>query len=834
MMTLQKWTLQACNVPLSVCPSEILKLANLSTEEVFTTEHIAQVHSILLNSGRISDQVIENGDASDCGWVAQSDWTYRSSFSINDIADMTKSHLLSCKGLETVCDIFVNDVFLGRSISHYIPFEMKIDHIKKAENKITIVFHRYEKLREYYKDLMLEHWRGNVPVEAMLRRRNDYGSYINESRGFSPIGITNEVNILEYSTCELKSVEIDTKLERKYQYVDIQLSITGANLYSIPSQLHVAIRKKNGCEIICDTQIIIENAGEWKKCLVFRLDNPELWWPKNYGDQNMYEAVVELLSEGEETQTIIKPFGVRTIRLVGNMCFEVNGVQIRFWGGNIVPLCGHTNVFDVKSSLGLVEMIDQAGMNAVRIWALNPPYPDTLYDWFDDRGILVWQDFPTGSRLPDSEEFRDIFSQEAEHMVRRLRHHPSIYIWCGGNENMYMNDVWNSHNQTGFDILYHDFRMICENVDPDRYYHTSCPSQGRYPNDPLFGDSHGSRAMRCYCPGEMYGAYFTENIRVYPPQINTFRRWLGDKFWDEDFIDIRPFGCLKPMPRTWQALVRNHGEEKFGPIGDFYSASNAQELIYKYTQAAGQDIYQMFARARRGNPVGRSTESPFSQGFMIWKINDPWPNFYCSLIDYYGEPSLVYYVVKRSVSPVWIDFEIGDHIWLWGVNDTRTAVNATLEIYLYNMENESVSVKDEMPIVLNANQSRVLLNLDRYGYLRWTTLLYAHLKDNNDNIIVKCNQFLTRENMLVFHEAEIYLNQVSENTLEISTNVFARCVELSGGENGEDFGWRFDDNYFDLFPFETRKIKVIKTGSAGCIRAKAQYSPHITIIEWGK
>lgn len=160
-------------------------------------------------------------------------------------------------------------------------------------------------------------------------------------------------------------------------------------------------------------------------------------------------------------------------------------------------------------------------MNAVRIWGPGKPYPDRFYDRFDELGILVWQDFPTGgSELPCDEHYRELLAGQAEAMLRRLKHHPCIYLWCGGNENIYMNEYFERSSTIGYDILTDTFRRLCNELDPERVYHVSCPYEGKYTNDPDFGDSHGSRAFRRFLPGEPYGVFYSENIRYILRSIN--------------------------------------------------------------------------------------------------------------------------------------------------------------------------------------------------------------------------------------------------------------------------------------------------------------------------
>ena len=70
-----------------------------------------------------------------------------------------------------------------------------------------------------------------------------------------------------------------------------------------------------------------------------------------------------------------------------------------------------------------------------RVWGGGIYEDDIFYDLCDELGILVWQDFmfacgsyPTWPALLDS------IRQEARCNVRRLRHHPSMVLYAGNNE----------------------------------------------------------------------------------------------------------------------------------------------------------------------------------------------------------------------------------------------------------------------------------------------------------------------------------------------------------------------------------------------------------------
>ena len=87
----------------------------------------------------------------------------------------------------------------------------------------------------------------------------------------------------------------------------------------------------------------------------------------------------------------------------------------------------------------------------IRIWGGGVFEPDIFYDLCDELGILVWQDcelprstdscqlsdrtvmFACGV-YPIFPEFMDSVQKEAECNVKRLRHHPSMALFCGNNE----------------------------------------------------------------------------------------------------------------------------------------------------------------------------------------------------------------------------------------------------------------------------------------------------------------------------------------------------------------------------------------------------------------
>ena len=84
----------------------------------------------------------------------------------------------------------------------------------------------------------------------------------------------------------------------------------------------------------------------------------------------------------------------------------------------------------------LLEDAAAAHMNMLRVWGGGLYEVDGFYDACDELGILVWQDcaFACGDYPWTDGDFRTSVAAEIADNARRLRHHPSLALWCGNNE----------------------------------------------------------------------------------------------------------------------------------------------------------------------------------------------------------------------------------------------------------------------------------------------------------------------------------------------------------------------------------------------------------------
>lgn len=175
----------------------------------------------------------------------------------------------------------------------------------------------------------------------------------------------------------------------------------------------------------------------------FNVENLLLWWPRNYGEPNLYDVCVEVFDScGNFLFDKKMRQGFRDIKLEhseivedgGGFNFIVNGKKILIVGTNWVPMDAYHSR-DKERMPRALELAKEAGCNMLRLWGGNVYKPHSLFDFCDENGILVWQDFGMGCHYyPQNKTFFDIIRTEVEWVVASFRNHACLALWCGDNE----------------------------------------------------------------------------------------------------------------------------------------------------------------------------------------------------------------------------------------------------------------------------------------------------------------------------------------------------------------------------------------------------------------
>ena len=83
-----------------------------------------------------------------------------------------------------------------------------------------------------------------------------------------------------------------------------------------------------------------------------------------------------------------------------------------------------------------------ANVNLIRVWGGGIYESDDFYDVCDELGLLVWQDFLFAcAAYPEEEPLLSEIAGRGAENVARLSSHPSLVLWNGNNENLWLHEA---------------------------------------------------------------------------------------------------------------------------------------------------------------------------------------------------------------------------------------------------------------------------------------------------------------------------------------------------------------------------------------------------------
>jgi beta-galactosidase len=181
--------------------------------------------------------------------------------------------------------------------------------------------------------------------------------------------------------------------------------------------------------------VSVAAGGEWSGALDLVVRNPRPWSP---GSPTLYRAITRVLDGEHVLDETATTFGIRTVRVSAERGFELNGVPVKLFGGNVHHDTGPLGAAAfARAEERKVELLKAAGFNAVRT-AHNPPSVAFL-DACDRLGLLVVDEIFDGwekakNKRDYSGLFKEWWARDTDAWVRRDRHHASVVMWSTGNE----------------------------------------------------------------------------------------------------------------------------------------------------------------------------------------------------------------------------------------------------------------------------------------------------------------------------------------------------------------------------------------------------------------
>ena len=802
------------------------------------------VHTDLMELGIIPDPFIEVNEK-DVQWVDKEDWVYETSFNLtNDEFRNTNINLIF-EGLDTYADVFLNDSLILKADNMFRSWTVPVKHIVKEKNNLlSLYFHSPVKTDlPKYETLPYHLYAGNDQSEngglgekklSVFARKAGYHYGWDWGPRLVTSGIWRPVYLESWSEVKINDFYISTdSIKDNAALMKAQIEI----LADRNGEFNIDISADN-VPLVNDNVNLKE--GSNLITIPFVISNPKLWWSNGLGEPYIYDFDIRLKSENRTLAKESKKTGVRKFELVRekdkdgtSFYFKLNGKPIFAKGSNYIPQDSFLPRVTEERYRKTIESAKDANMNMLRVWGGGIYEDDKFYELCDSLGIIVWQDFMFACSLyPGDENFLENVKLEAIDNIKRLRHHPSIALWCGNNEILEAwqywgfredyeeegtdKEIWNNYTRLFNELL----PEIVEEYSPGLSYWASSPSDGENESrNPMNGDSHIWNVWGWNEPIDRYnelpGRFISEYGFQSFPAMKTINTFAPDTTTHK--IDSEVMMAHQRVGNIGNARLMNYILDNYHQPADFNS-------FVKLSQMLQADAMKTAIEAHR-------RIKPLCMGSLMWQLDDCWPVVSWSTIDYYGNWKAAHYQAKRSFDDINISGLIhNDSVEINVVSDHPEAMRGSLSIETYQLTGTKLGEIKKQLEVIPDSVSHLVLPLDLLGVNTNNKDFIVGLKFEDSTGKDYSNTILsTYPKMLNFEKPEIKLEVEHENDnylVKIMSDKFAKGfnLELPFDE------YFFHDNFFDLLPGKEYSVELATPHSLEEILENITYSSYIDLI----
>lgn len=523
--------------------------------------------------------------------------------------------------------------------------------------------------------------------------------------------------------------------------INIQLTLANYGKEVQAGKLNITISPETfkGNSIAISENILLK--ADEQKNVVFTperfkqliIQHPHLWWPNGYGNADLYQIHLQFISNNQISDDTSFVFGIRTVdsklSTVNGWAkrdFYVNGKRIHLVGGAWVP-----DMMLQEDSLRFAQelmLCKNANTNLVRIWGGGIAPPDPFFEITDRLGLLVWEDFwitgDTHGEFKGSAEYPyqgDVYIKNVVSTIYRLRNHPSLLVWTGGNEG-------HARKQ-----LYDAMRDNVANLDGTRPFIPCSSGLAHLPQG--WNESWPDNK-----PGGVYsgGSYKWEDPQFYYTKINEGKDWV---FKDETGI---------PSQVPYETLAKNipdltHDNKLPYPFNNSWGYHDAcagnghydlyyEEMIKRLGEPKGLKDFSdkmqiMNADGYRGIFEAAGHQLNNNGGVLLWKLNPAFPSVIWQIFDYYLAPNAGYYFMQNACEKLHVQLNLDDSV-VAVVNRTfHTQSNIELDAAIYDINGKLLfQQKKNLNVGESEVKKMISLNtiLSKYTNLSFVVL---NLKD---------------------------------------------------------------------------------------------------------
>ena len=783
------------------------------------------------------------------------DWWYRTTFTVSG---GHKLQWLVFKGINYRAEIWLNGDRIANNreiVGMYNEFELNVTGKVKtgAENVLAVKVTPEQAFEDIDGVELADAWFDWINVKYLGFRAPDQQigiSYVPDRNA----GVWKQVYLRTTDEVEIKNPYVKT---------DLPLPKTS------PAALTVYCDLKNGSAAPVSGTLVGEIYRDGKPSIQFQQEvklaanetreaafspdsfhqlavtNPDLWWPYQWGQPNLYHLKLEFkIGQAASDSADIK-FGIRTITQHrdsdtqfpelgggGNFYLQVNGIDFLARGADYEPDLLYK--YDEGREEAILRYVKDMGLNLLR-WELKIS-SEHILELADQEGIPVMQGWMCCNQWEkwgqwDTEDQR-VARESLRARIHVLRSHPSAFIWANGSDGLAPPEVRN------------DYRHILEElhwqnpvVDTVSSFNKDAGGKIIW-NGIRMSGPYSWRPPTYWFSGRYQGAIGScaeqgDNESI--PTYASLKKFIpADKLWP--ISDWWYYHAGSTDGNNTLANVTKAVDKRYGP------SSSAEEFAEKAQMAHYENTRAQFESfAASGWSDHKMT--------LYWMLNSHWPSFFGHIIDYYLDPGGAYFGAKKGLRPVSVVYDYyatGDkttakvHV----VNQTLKALSGlNVSVQFINLDGAvkytnkkehldaaplSSVLAMEVPRIKDLNSAffiRCQLK-DSIGHLLADNVYWQSTTDDdlgppkNDNAFALSQDSwadLTALNHIApadvaisggTHQADGWVTATVTLTNRSKTPAFFLRAEVVGGPDGDQIlPVTWDDNYLTIFGGESKTLQ---------------------------
>ncbi len=420
---------------------------------------------------------------------------------------------------------------------------------------------------------------------------------------------------------------------------------------------------------------------------------------------------------GETSDAASVQFGIREvtsqINEKGYRLFKINGRKLLVRGAAWAP-----DMLLRWSPLRAQTAIDYVrGMNLNAIRLEGRMERDEFFDMADRLGVLImpgwtccdfWEQWK--SWTPETAK---VAAASMADQARRLRNHPSVFVWLYGSDNPPPAEFENLYLQVLKDAAWPNPSVSSANSTPTGVTGVSgVKMTGPYeyvPPDYWEVDQDA---------GGAYGFNTETSPGPVIPTLPSLKKFIpADHLW--------------PINDYWNYHA---GMERFTNIDRFVNGMNE-----RYGKAASLEDFlrksqAMNYEAERAMFEAYGRNKYESTGVIQWMLNNAWPSIIWNLYDYYLVPSGAYFGSKKACEPLHVQYSYDDNsvAVVNGHNRAFSAMRVQATIYDINAAQKS---RQQATVDIPADGSMRALQLHPVDGIAPTYFLKLELRDASGKLV---------------------------------------------------------------------------------------------------